>query len=437
MQPTNTAPFYNLGVILRETGLKADTLRAWERRYNLPQPTRSEGGQRLYSHRDLEIIQWLMAKQEEGLRISQAADLWHHQISEGVDPLRNTVQIQVNTITPAFSGNNLVDFQKMWVTACKTFDETAAEQIIAEAFSHHSPETVCIDVLFAGLREIGEAWYQGDVSVQQEHFASALVTRRLNALIAGAPLPTRPAKIVVAAPPNEEHTLSALLLTFLLRRRGWDVIFLGADVPLENFRATLETIQPQLVILIAQQLFTAASLLDLVNDLDGLQTTLAFGGRIFNQIPGLSEHIPGHFLGDDLKSAPLFFEQLLRSSGDERVITSLAQPTLPDYFQMMLPAIESHVSTATGADPGLRAVNSHYLSRDILAALKLGDLSYINKNLDWVRGLLSQSSVPAQVLLSFLQIYSQAVEEMMDSRGEPILDWLQNEIDRIAEAETS
>ena len=69
--------YYNLGAITRETGLHPDTLRAWERRYDLPQPTRSDGGQRLYSQRDLEIIRWLIAKQETGLRISQAADLWH------------------------------------------------------------------------------------------------------------------------------------------------------------------------------------------------------------------------------------------------------------------------------------------------------------------------------------------------------------------------
>ena len=65
MHPTKTSPTYNLGAVIRETGIKADALRAWERRYGLPQPARSAGGQRLYSQRDLEIIKWLIAKQEE------------------------------------------------------------------------------------------------------------------------------------------------------------------------------------------------------------------------------------------------------------------------------------------------------------------------------------------------------------------------------------
>ena len=61
---------------MRETGIKADTLRAWERRYGLPVPERSPGGHRLYSQYDIETIKWLQARQEEGLRINRAVDLW-------------------------------------------------------------------------------------------------------------------------------------------------------------------------------------------------------------------------------------------------------------------------------------------------------------------------------------------------------------------------
>ena len=78
---------YNLGSILRETNIKADTLRAWERRYDLPKPARSAGGHRLYSERDLKIIRWLLQRQQEGMRISQAVRLWKSTISAGDDPL--------------------------------------------------------------------------------------------------------------------------------------------------------------------------------------------------------------------------------------------------------------------------------------------------------------------------------------------------------------
>jgi DNA-binding transcriptional MerR regulator len=59
---TQQTPTFNLKAVLKETGLKPDTLRAWERRYGLPQPERSPGGHRLYSQRDIDIIKWLMTR---------------------------------------------------------------------------------------------------------------------------------------------------------------------------------------------------------------------------------------------------------------------------------------------------------------------------------------------------------------------------------------
>ena len=83
----STTPAYNLKVVLKETGLAADTLRAWERRYGLPMPQRTAGGHRLYSQRDIETIKWLMKRQEEGLSISRAVDMWNEQLASGTDPL--------------------------------------------------------------------------------------------------------------------------------------------------------------------------------------------------------------------------------------------------------------------------------------------------------------------------------------------------------------
>ena len=69
-------PVYNLKAVVLETGLKPDTLRAWERRYGLPTPNRSDGGHRLYSERDIQVLKWLVARQQAGLSISRAAELW-------------------------------------------------------------------------------------------------------------------------------------------------------------------------------------------------------------------------------------------------------------------------------------------------------------------------------------------------------------------------
>ena len=69
-------PIFNLRAVVQETGIKPDTLRAWERRYGLPIPKRTEGGHRLYSRRDIETVKWLLAQRKAGLGISKAVALW-------------------------------------------------------------------------------------------------------------------------------------------------------------------------------------------------------------------------------------------------------------------------------------------------------------------------------------------------------------------------
>ena len=99
MNKPRKTPAYNLKVVIRETGLKADTLRAWERRYGLPNPQRTAGGHRLYSQYDIEMIKWLIERQNEGLRINRAVQLWQSFEEQGKDPLE--MMPSPVTMTPA------------------------------------------------------------------------------------------------------------------------------------------------------------------------------------------------------------------------------------------------------------------------------------------------------------------------------------------------
>ena len=129
----STTPAYNLKVVLNETRLPADTLRAWERRYGLPVPQRTPGGHRLYSERDIHTIKWLMARQVEGLSISRAVDLWNEQIASGSDPLAGlapSTLVTVQTSTPAATmpaETTLDTLRAQWITACINFNEIGAE----------------------------------------------------------------------------------------------------------------------------------------------------------------------------------------------------------------------------------------------------------------------------------------------------------------------
>ncbi|NOH02062.1 MAG: hypothetical protein HND47_08920 [Chloroflexi bacterium] len=88
-----------------------------------------------------------------------------------------------------------------WVTACLNFSETQAEQALNKAFSMFPVESVCLHVLQKGMSKIGNLWYENHASVQQEHFASGLAMRRLDALLSASPAPTRPQILLVGCPP--------------------------------------------------------------------------------------------------------------------------------------------------------------------------------------------------------------------------------------------
>lgn len=428
--PTKT-PAYNLKVVVAETGIKPDTLRAWERRYGLPNPERTKGKHRLYSEYDLELVKWLMARQTEGLSISRAVDLWKQLEDEGQNPLLSYGEAagEGTAVPTTVTGSRIEELRQNWIDACHQFDEGAAERILAQAFAIYPPETVCLQVLMQGIATIGGQWYEGKATVQQEHFASALAMRRLHTLLSAAPLPTRRERIIVACPPHEDHTFVPLLLALMLRYRGWDVVYLGADVPVERLENTLETIRPQLVLLAAQQLHTAASLLNIANFLQEQEIPVAFGGLIFNILPDLHQRIPGHYLGARLEETPHVVENLiyLRSPlPDTKPVSDLYRDA-GQHFRKRQSQIEAHMwqKFQQSEMPYEHFVNANMqMARNIISALELGNMDYIGVELAWIKQLLANYQWPEGALERYLVAYHEAVDLYTNGPGRPIVKWL-------------
>jgi DNA-binding transcriptional MerR regulator len=419
----------NMKVVVKETGLKPDTLRAWEKRYGLPQPDRTAGGHRLYSQHDVEILEWLIARQEEGLSISRAVDLWNQFQAEGQDPLiampLETAQI-AQTIA---AGATIEAIRDEWVKACMAFDEQQAEQIMTRAFALYPSDQVCIQVLMKGLSEIGDGWYEGNFTVQQEHFASELAIRRLETLIAAAPPPTLQGRILVLCPPSEEHTFSPLLITYLLRRSGRHAIFLGANVPLGRLEHAISTTQPNLVILSAQHLQSAANLFLIAESLQPMDLILAYGGRIFNMIPRIRKRIPGVFLGEILEEVPANVNHLLSHASPQYHVEDISetyQRTLHS-FQSNQADIESAIwkeMMETGLPYVQLVIANTHMAQNIIAALTLGDIASLGYDINWVRELLFNHNIPAENLSRFVSTYAEAVSKELDHGGELISDYL-------------
>jgi DNA-binding transcriptional MerR regulator len=419
----------NLKAVVRETGLKPDTLRAWERRYGLPQPERTAGGHRLYSQRDVEILKWLIDRQEEGLSISRAVDLWQQLQADGKDPLVTMPLEKAQSASVFASGASIDAIREEWIQACMAFDEQHAEQILTRAFALYPPDQVCIQVLMKGLSKIGNGWYDGDITVQQEHFASELAIRRVETLLTASPPPTLQGKILILCPPDEEHTFSPLLLTYLLRRNGRRALFLGANVPLGRLEHTISNTKPNLVILVAQQLQSAANLLLMANTLQKLDLLVAYGGRIFNLLPEIRDRIPGLFLGEVLEEAPAAVAYFLSHT----ILQNQVQEPPELYkrifqsFQSQLVDIESAIwdeIMGTGIPFMQLALANANMAQNIMAALTLGEISFLGYDLQWIRDLLHNHDIPDEILNRYVSTYANAVSSELDHGGELISDYL-------------
>ncbi|HEY3311823.1 MAG TPA: B12-binding domain-containing protein [Anaerolineales bacterium] len=429
--PSKT-PAFNLKAVLQETNLAADALRAWERRYGVPRPQRTPGGHRLYSQYDIETIKWLVARQADGLSISRAVDMWNEKTASGQDPLAGGVSSTYSshraTLPTASSETNLDSLRAQWINACLNFKEATAEQILNQAFSIYPVEAVCMEVLQNGLSEFGGLWYTNKASVQQEHFASALALRRLDSLISASPAPTRDQTIVVACSPNEWHTFPPLLLSLLLRRRGLNVIHLGANVPAEHLQETVTAVHANLVILAAQTLTTAATLQSSALALAGLRVPVSYGGRIFNLHPELANYIPGHHLGDSLADSLDTVEMLLQVRIKPTQTMGLSQSYIEAhraftsrriYIESTIKENMSPVAQSEGFDTGIR-----FLGDNIAAALQLGDIQLVTAEMEWVKVLMNSRQRPPEELAYFMETYLQAVDKHINGSGAPVKDWL-------------
>ena len=216
-----------IGEFARRVGVSPELLRAWERRYGLLQPIRTEGGFRLYTDDDAERVERMKRALDEGLSAAEAAR-------------RALVQERP-------PGGVLDDARERLVAAAHEYDETALHAILDDALAGFSLETVLAELILPALHQIGTQWERGKLEVGQEHFASNLVRERLLALARLWGRGAGPLAILACAP-GERHDIGLIAFGLVLRSHGWRILFLGADTPLATLRRAIDQTDPRLVV---------------------------------------------------------------------------------------------------------------------------------------------------------------------------------------------
>jgi len=223
-----------IGELSRRVGVSPEVLRAWERRYGVLRPTRSEGGFRLYSTADEERVRRMLALQQQGLSPAVAA---RAAASEG----------DGGSAVSALPADTL---RKALADALDSFDDASANRVFDRALAVLTLDTLLRRIVLDYLADLGERWSDGRASVAQEHFATNVLRGRLLGLArdwgqGGGPL------ALLASPPGELHDLGLICFGLALRAQGWRIAFLGADTPVDTLRHAADTMRPDLVVLTA------------------------------------------------------------------------------------------------------------------------------------------------------------------------------------------
>jgi DNA-binding transcriptional MerR regulator len=219
-----------IGELSRRVGVPVESLRAWERRYGLLDPSRTQGGFRLYGEDDVARVLAMRANLERGLFAAEAARL---ALADDVGD------------EPAAPGP-VVDADEL-AAALDRFDEAGAQRALDSLLAALTLDVVLRDVLLPYLHELGERWERGEVSVAQEHFASNLIRGRLMSLARSWDRGMGP-RALLACVEGERHDLPLVCFGLALRGHGWRISYLGADTPIASLAETLRTLAPDAVV---------------------------------------------------------------------------------------------------------------------------------------------------------------------------------------------
>jgi DNA-binding transcriptional MerR regulator len=211
---------YNIKDLEKLTGIKAHTIRIWEKRYALLEPSRSDTNIRHYTGSDLKKLLNISVLNKNGLKISRIAELKADEISEKVIELttRNSdVEDQIQALTMAMFHLSLQKFEKL----------------LTVSYINRGFENTYSEIIAPFLSKIGFLWQAGTISPAQEHFASNIIRRKLLVAIDGllASYNEKSKQYILLLPEGEQHEMNLLFAYYLLKKENQHVIYLGASVP--------------------------------------------------------------------------------------------------------------------------------------------------------------------------------------------------------------
>jgi len=266
------------------TGLSPHVLRAWERRYGVVAPHRSDGGQRLYSDRDIERLRLLRQLTGQGHSISRVGGLSLADLER--------LQKQVHPASVGLPGGSgpgsaAAEVVGEALGAVGRFDAQELQAVLQRGAITLGGPAFLNEVLSPAVEAVGDGWSSGTLSIAQEHMSTAVFRRvlewQLGAYRVDGDMPT----LVVATPPGDAHELGALMVAVSAVGERWGVTYLGPNLPVVELLAAARDTEARVVALSTVYSPNDEDLLAAVKaSRDGLPPTtpLMIGGAAANRL---------------------------------------------------------------------------------------------------------------------------------------------------------
>lgn len=239
-------PRHPIRVVAQRTGLSTPVLRAWERRYEVVAPSRSEGGQRLYSDADIRRLQLLATAVDGGRSIGMIASLASTELEALIDEDRETpIHVGKAEVAPD------VDRVREALAMVEELRTAELEQFLMRAAVELRPHELVEGLMVPLLQEVGRGWQAGRLGPSTEHIASVAIRRFLEWVSGTNQTDDTAPLAITGTPAGQRHEFGALLAGVILAYEGWRVRFLGPDLPAAEIASAAGKLDARLVALSA------------------------------------------------------------------------------------------------------------------------------------------------------------------------------------------
>ncbi len=227
---------YSIKELEKLTGIKAHTIRIWEKRHKIILPERTTTNIRYYSDDDLKKIINISLLNSHGVKISKIADLSEEELVNQVMVLsqsKNDLDIHIDQL----------------IVAMIDLEEENFEKILAGLILRYGFEKTITEMVYPFLQKIGVLWHTGNISPAQEHFITNLIRQKIIVAIDALPLaPKSRPGVLLFLPEQELHELGLLFYYYVAKRKGLRTYYLGQMVPYKDVQAVCESHRPSILI---------------------------------------------------------------------------------------------------------------------------------------------------------------------------------------------